>query len=201
MRAPLLIFLLLLPAAPLEAQWRLSLSAGSAATSGHSRDTLDDEQPAILPDHPVDWTLALVRQHRAWRLGVDGHRVTSDLAIRGRSTTLVTRTALSAWGVGAELARRIASPMAGPQFWVAAGGVYERWSFDIAGGEARWRAAARGALQLDIPLVRHWSGMIRGEASLGCSLFRREELPEGYQRRAARRLGLQLGVTLADNRR
>lgn len=179
------------------AQWRFSLSTGPATTAGHSLDSKDPDQPAILPDRPQTWTLAIARQHRGWRLGVDGSRITADLAVRSNSTSLATRGALSAWGVGAEVGHRLAQRGNGPSLWGSVGAVYERWSFDVTGGDARWRAAARGAVQLDVPFASHWSGRLRGEVYAGPSLFRAEELPEGYTTRTARRAALQLGVTLA----
>lgn len=191
----LLFAVLLLPQRPLSAQWRLAISAGTAATSGHARDAADPEQAAILPDHPVSWLLALARQRGSWRVGIDGSRITSDLAIRGSSTSLVTRGALSAWGLGFEASRRLAGHAAAPSLWAGVGAVYERWSFDIAGGDARWRASGRASLQLDAPLSRRWSALVRGEALAGASLFRVEELPEGYTRRASQRAGLLLGVS------
>lgn len=188
-------------ALPLQAQWRFSLMAGPSATTGHSRDDADPEQPAILPDHPVNWTLGVAHPVGAWRIAFEGHRITSDLAIRGSTTSLVTRSAISAWGLGGELSRRVTADATGPTVLAGAGAVYERWSFDIAGGDPRWRAAVRGSLELDVPLARRWSGIVRGEWLAGGSLFRHDELPAGYARRAGYRAGLLLGVTLAENRR
>ncbi|MEP6590806.1 MAG: hypothetical protein ABJC19_06460 [Gemmatimonadota bacterium] len=197
MRGILLILLSGTMVTPLAAQWRLSLAAGPATTSGHSLDGTQDDRPAILPDHPQPWTLTLARQVGAWRLGIDGSRITADLAVRSSTTSLATRGALSAWGTGVELAHRVAARRDGWALWGGVGAVYERWTFDVAGGDARWRAAARAALQLDIPLATHWDGLLRGELGAGPSLFRNGELPEGYQRRGARRAALLLGVTLA----
>ena len=197
MRGTLLMLLCGTMATPLAAQWRLSIATGPATTSGHSLNATQDDRPAILPDHPQPWTLTLMRQMGAWRLGIDGSRITADLAVRGTTSSLATRGALSAWGTGVELARRITARHDGFALWGGVGAVYERWAFDVAGGDARWRPAARAALQLDIPLATHWNGLLRGELSAGPSLFRDGELPEGYQRRGARRAALLLGVTLA----
>lgn len=191
----LLFAAVLLPLRPLSAQWQLSLLAGTATTAGHARAELDPELTAILPDHPVSWSLGLAREYPAWRVSLDGSRITSDLAIRGRSTSLVTRDALSAWGVGLELARRLRGRPSESSLWAGIGAAAERWSFDIAGGDPRWRVSLRGSLQIEVPLTSGWSGLLRAEASVGASLFRVEELPGGYSRRAARRAGMQLGVT------
>ncbi|MES2124001.1 MAG: hypothetical protein V4503_04855 [Gemmatimonadota bacterium] len=194
---PLLLLLASLSPARATAQWQLSLVTGWSATAGHSRDPVDQDQPAILPDRPQNWSLAVARQRRGWRIAVDGSRITADLAVRSTSTTLATRGALSAWGLGAEVGRRIAGRGDGSSLWGSVGAVYERWSFDVTGGDSRWRAAARGALQLNVPFGAHWAGLLRGELLAGPSLFRPEELPEGYGIRSARRATLQVGVTLA----
>jgi hypothetical protein len=191
----LLVAVVLFPLGPLSAQWQLSLLTGASATAGHARAALDPEQTAILPDHPVSWGLRLAREYPAWRVSLDGSRITGDLAIRGRSTSLVTRDALAAWGVGLELARRLRGRPDDNSLWAGLGAVAERWSFDVAGGDPRWRGSLRGSLQLDVPLIRGWNGLVRAEASVGASLFRADELPEGYRRRPARRAGMQLGVT------
>ncbi|MEO7352875.1 MAG: hypothetical protein ABIZ70_00840 [Gemmatimonadales bacterium] len=199
---PALLFLLAVGVTPpLAAQWRFSLAAGPAATAGHSRDSIDPDQPSILPDHPVNWVAGVARAHGAWRIGVEGHRITSDLAVRGVSASVVTRGALSAWGLGAELSHRVLVAAAGASLHAGAGAVYERWSFAVADGEARWRAAARASLELDLPLAGRWSALVRGEGVAGQSLFRESELPEGYRGQTGYRAALLLGVTLADNRR
>ena len=107
----------------------------------------------------------------------------------------MTRDALAAWGVGLELARRLRGRADGNALWAGLGAVAERWTFDVAGGDPRWRGSFRGSLQLDLPLIGAWHGLVRTEASLGASLFRADELPEGYRRHTARRAGMQLGVT------
>lgn len=201
MRITLLLLCAALLPSHAEAQWRLSLAAGPAATTGHSRDNEDLDQPAILPDHPVNWMLGLARQRGQWRIGADAHRLTSDLAVRGKAASVVTRGALSAWGVGVELSRQVAHATAGPTLQVGAGGVFERWAFDVTGGDARWRAAGRISLQLDLPLARRWAVLVRGEGLGGRSLFRQDELPEGYTARAGYSAAMLLGVTLADNLR
>lgn len=201
MRITLLLLLATLLPPRAGAQWRLSLAAGPAATTGHSRDSEDLDQPAILPDHPVNWVVGLARQRGGWRVGVDAHRLTSDLAVRGKAASVVTRGALSAWGAGVELSHLMARTAVGPTLHVGAGGVLERWAFDVTGGDARWRAAARVSLQVDLPLTGRWSALVRGEGLGGRSLFRQDELPEGYTARAGYSAALLLGVTLADNLR
>ncbi|MES2306838.1 MAG: hypothetical protein V4558_15145 [Gemmatimonadota bacterium] len=201
MRSTLLLLLAVGITPRLTAQWRFSLAAGPAVTAGHSLDAVDPDRPAILPDHPVNLVAGVARQHGPWRVAVEGHRITSDLAVRGASASVVTRGALSASGVGAELSRRIAASTAGPALYAGAGAIYERWAFALADGEARWRAAARASLELDVPLTRRWSALVRAEGIAGQSLFREEELPEGYSSRHGYRAGLLLGVALAGSPR
>jgi hypothetical protein len=189
-----LLSLLLLPRRQLTAQWQLSLVTGPAVTSGHSRDDLDPDQAAILPDHPVSWSLAITRESGMWRFALDGRRITSDLAIRGNSTALVTRDALTAWGVGLEASHHILGRQASPTLWGGLGAVGEQWSFSAARGEARWRAAIRGSLQLDMPFSARWRAIVRAEALAGASLFDADELPDGYGRQPALRAGLLLGA-------
>jgi len=191
----LLLSALLLTPRHLSAQWHLALATGPATTSGHSRDDLDPEQAQILPDHPATWSVGISREQGAWRLRIDGSRITSDLAIRGSTTSLVTRDALSAWGVGLEVSHHLLGIPASPALWGGIGVIGERWSFSTAGGDSRWRAALRGSLQLDLPFSTRWAALVRGEAFVGGSLFTTDELPEGYSRHAAVRAGLLLGVS------
>jgi hypothetical protein len=195
MPALLLVLLLLhLPPCPLPAQWQLSLVTGPAVTSGHSRDNFDPDHPAILPDRPVSWSLAIARERGAWRFALDGSRITSDLAIRGLSTSLVTRGALSAWGVGLEAAHRLLGQPASPSLWGGIGAVGEHWSFSAASGEARWRAAFRASLRLEMPFSTRWSALVRAEGLAGASLFDADELPEGYSLETGLRAGVLLGA-------
>jgi hypothetical protein len=197
MAMPMLLLLsaLLLTPSHLPAQWRLAVATGPATTSGHSRDDLDSEHAEILPDHPATWSVGISRERGAWRLRLDGSWISSDLAIRGSTTSLVTHDALSAWGLGIEGSRRLLGPAASTSLWGGIGVIGERWSFATAGGDSRWRAALRGSLQLDVPFSSSWAALVRGEASVGSSLFSADELPEGYSRHKALRAGLLLGVS------
>lgn len=191
----LLLSALLLTPCHLAAQWRLALATGPATTAGHSRDDLDSDHAEILPDHPATWSVGVSREHGAWRLRLDGSRISSDLAIRGSTTSLVTRDALSGWGVGLEASRRLLGQRELPSLWGGLGVAGEHWSFTTVGGDARWRATLRGSLQLDLPLSLHWAALVRGEAFVGSSLFSEDELPEGYSLHPALRAGLLLGVS------
>lgn len=190
----LLLLALLLPLHPLPAQWQLSLMTGPGVTSGHSRDDADPDHPAILPDHPVSWSLAIARESGAWRVAFDASRITSDLAIRGLSTSLVTRGELTAGGIGLEAAHRLLGQPASPSLWGGLGAVGEHWSFSSASGEARWRAAIRASLQLEMPFSTHWGAVVRAEGLAGGSLFDADELPDGYNLQPGLRVAILLGV-------
>ena len=185
-----------IPALRLTAQWHVALTGGRAGTAGHARSTDDvpDGRAELRPWRPATLALRVGRDLGHWRVSAEVRRTTADLAISGEATVVITTGAIDAWGSGIEVTRRIAGKPGKPALRAGVGAVAERWSFDLDGGDARWRLAAQGVLDASIPLWRGWSGVLRAEAALGQSLFDEDELPLGYEVRRAVRHGIAVGV-------
>jgi hypothetical protein len=194
MRQLLLPMLLLAPLKHAAAQWLLTVRHGSATATGYSRDQVGTEGLSFLPNRPASTGLSLARDLGHNRLGIEFRRTAADLALRGEGTTIVTRGALHAWGLALEGSRRLAGQPGQTTLHAAMGLLVERWDFSVGESDARWRAAGRGALQVEIPISRRLSGVLRGDVVVGPSLFKAAELPEGYVRRMAVRRGVELGM-------
>ena len=195
MRVHPLLFLLLAGPSSLAAQWQLELLHGTATSHGDAQADLDPAHPELQAYRPATWTLALAHDIGAWRFGLDLHRTTADLAEIGTSSSVTTNAVLAAWGLGFELARRIAGTAGAPSLLLGGGVVVDRWTFDVAHSTSRARVAVRGALEADLPISPAWGAVIRGEWLAGSSVFTQEELPEGFSTRRATRLGVVLGMT------
>ena len=194
MRCLLLAVLILSAHSALPAQWQVALRHGTATSHGDARADLDPTHPALQAYRPGTWTLAVAHDPGAWRLALDVHRTSADLAELGSSSTVTTDGLLSAVGAGLELAYRIAGASAGSSLLLGGGVVIDRWTFDVADNSPRARVAARGSVEADLPIQHQWIAVIRGELLAGPSVFRPDELPEGFSTRPATRIGVALGL-------
>ena len=189
---PLLLLLLLAPA-PLSAQWSVTLRGGSASEHGHSLAADDPDRPQLRPDHPATLEVALARELGSWRASIAGRHRSADLVVSGQTAAVVSKSALAAWGVTLELARRVAGVPRRPTLDAALGMAFDHWDVGIA-DDARTRPEARAALEAAVPIHGGWAGVLRGELAAGKALFRDEELPQGYQRKMGWSAGMMLGV-------
>jgi hypothetical protein len=187
-----LAVLLLAGPTALAAQWRLAVLTGSATSHGDARDNSDPTHPEFHADRPVTLTLALTRDAGPWRLSLEGRRLTADLSEVSRSVAVTTFGAFEAWGAGIELNVRIAGHPSQAELRAGLGLGGDRWSLE--GASARWRATAAGSLEADLSVARGWNAIVRGGVTTGPSVFRTEELPEGFARRTSWRTGIALGV-------
>jgi hypothetical protein len=186
--------LLLLAAPPLQAQWQLAARHGTASSHGDAEADLDPAHAALQAYRPATWTVALARDLGAWRLALELHRTTADLAEVGPSSRVTTNDVLAAWGTALEFGLRLAGQPGRAMLWLGGGGVIDRWTFDVAVNSPRTRVAARGSLDAELPIGRQWGAVIRTELLSGPSVFRADELPEGFSTRRATRIGVALGL-------
>lgn len=188
----MLAVLLFTGSAALTAQWRITVLSGSATSHGDARDNSDPAHPEFHADRPATLTVSLAREAGPWRVSVEGRHSTADLSEVSRAVAVTTFGAFEAWGAGLELGIRIAGHPSTPTLRAGVGLGGDRWSLD--GAPARWRATARGALEAEFPVARGWSAVVRGEATVGPSVFMADELPEGFAQRNMWRSGIALGV-------
>ncbi len=184
--------LLLLAATPLHAQWSTSLAVHRSASTGHSRDGIGTE---LRPHGPITAALALAMRRGAWRVRFAARYSEAGLAVWSDRAALITPKAMRAWGTTVEADRRVAGDDdTQPTLRVGVGVELARWTFNEAADDDRWRPAALGALEGSVRLGRRWRMLARGEVAIGPSLFRADELPEGYTLRRAVRHGIGFGV-------
>ena len=192
MRQILLSVLMLSGSTALNAQWRLAAMSASATSHGDARDDSDPAHPEFHADRPFTLTVALARDAGRWRLGVEGRHRTADLSEVSRSVAVTTFGAFEAWGAALELGVRLAGRPSAAEFRAGLGLGGDRWS--LAGASARWRATAAGSLEADLPVTRNWNAVVRGEVTMRPSVFKAEELPEGFSRRTNWQTGIALGL-------
>ena len=109
-----------------------------------------------------------------------------------RSVAVTTFGAFEAWGAGLELGVAGRRAAVGRRLRAGLGLGGDRWSLE--GASARWRATTAASLEADLPVARGWSAVVRGEVTVGSSVFRADELPEGFTRRMTWRPGIALGM-------
>jgi hypothetical protein len=194
MRQAILFLIVIASAQPLQAQWGIALRHGAAVSHGDAQGDVDPAYPELQAHRPATWTFALSRDAGAWRLGVDLHHTTADLAEIGGASTVATASVLASWGLGAEFARRIAGQRESAGLFGVIGASIDRWTFDLTESSPRNRAALRGAIEAEFPIGNGWLTTMRGEVSRGPSVFKADELPDGFTTRAATRLGIVLGL-------
>jgi hypothetical protein len=183
---------MLTSATALNAQWRLAAMSASATSHGDARDDSDPSHPEFHADRPFTLTVALARDAGRWRLGVEGRHRTADLTEVSRTVAVTTFGAFEAWGVGLELGVRVAGQPSAAELRAGLGLGGDRWNLE--GASARWRATAAGSLEADLPVARNWHAVVRGEVTMRPSVFRAEELPEGFSRRTNWQTGIALGL-------
>lgn len=188
----LLLVLSIACSRPLAAQWRVAVLVGSAASHGDARNDSDPTHPEFHANRPGTATVALARDWGTWRVTLEARRTTADLAEVGTGAVVVsTRGAFEGWGAALEFGARLAGN-ASSSWHAAAGIAADHWSFQL--GSARWRPSIRGALEGDFGIARGWTAIVRGEATIGPSIFTPSELPEGFERHRMWRTGFSMGV-------
>lgn len=180
--------------AALTAQWRAALTFGTSATHGDARDDLSPAHPEIRAEGPATIALGIARDAGPWRVGIAVHRVNAGVAEVSASTAVTTRDALRAWGGALEVGHRLLGRLPGPTLHALVGAGIDRWAFQLDDGAPRWRTTGRGALEAAMPISAAWRAVIRGQATVGPSVFDEAELPDGFVQRTAIRTGVFFGI-------
>lgn len=188
-----LLLSLLLPAT-LPAQWHLAVRTAVIDHAGHAFDALDAEEPTLGPADSRDIGVAVGLDRGRWRAAISVRTDRPDLQLVGGESGIITRGAFQNTDVGVEVGPRLLGRPGAPELHALAGVTVTRWSFPELQDPARNRLALTLATEGSLPLRGHLHGVLRLEGYLGASLFEDADLPEGYQARGARRLGLALGL-------
>lgn len=178
-------------AMPAQRSWSIGLAASHALVTGDATDRDDPADPSIRPFHPSGWTLSVAREAGPWRVDLAVRAIDADLAVGDRDVIVLARRGLSATAMSVDLSRRIAGDARGTALRVGASVAAERWT---VGGTGRTRLVLEAIGALDAPLSARWAAEVRLAGGFGPSLFRAEDLPEGYRRSMERRITVALGV-------
>lgn len=192
MRRLFLPLLLCLPLA-LPAQWTTGVRAGSSVTRGHARNIEEPDRPELRPDHPGSIEGFVGHRGADWQFRVAVRHRSADVTVSGGPIAVVTLNALEAWGAGGEVGHRLAGASGHPRLDATLGVSVDRWDL-LGADQPRWHPELRGGLELEVPIVGRWLGLVRGEVAVTRSLFETEDLPAGYQRRTGWSSGLSIGV-------
>lgn len=191
---PLALLLALLAPVPAAAQWRATLLVGGARVTGHARADDDPDRRAFLPHHASSLDLALDREAGSWRAGIRLARLAADLALLGETAGALVRDALHGWRLGAVGGRTLLGDPDGARLTLLAGLDAERWTLDGVSDGTRSRVAVHATAEVAAPLGGAWRLALRYGVATGASLWREDDLPEGFARRAGRERRWSVGV-------
>jgi hypothetical protein len=191
MRAAILTILTCTLVARADGQWSTAFTVSRTASRGHAADRTGTE---IRPESPRTAALAIAMGSGHWRVAASGRYTEAGLTVAGADAHVVTPRAMSAWGMGLEVHRRVAGSAAGPAVYAGAGVDASHWEFRDAPDDSRWRMSGVALVQGAVAITGRWSVLLRGEVAAGSSLFDIEELPDGYRLRHALRHGVAIGI-------
>ncbi len=188
-----LLSLLLLPAA-LSAQVDLTIRSGFAAHGAHAADEHASGAPSFRPGTAAEAAIAIGVRRGSWRVAVTLRRAPADLILRGSDAGIITPDALAATAMALELGHRIAGSPGRATLSLLAGVERVRWSFPGLDEPARSGWGALAALEGTTRLAARLDILVRVDAARTASLFTDEELPTGFTRMSASRIGLSVGI-------
>jgi hypothetical protein len=188
-----LLVLALFPAL-LPAQVHLTTRTGFVAHGPHAVDKTASDEPSFRPGTAGELALVLGIDRGEWRVAVFLRRAPADLILRGAEAGVITPDALRATGLGLEVGHLLAGRLGQPSLHLLL--VLERtnWSFPLLNEPARHGWGGGAALEGAVPLGGRFAGILRLDGARTGSLFSEDELPQGYQRQPATRMGLSLGL-------
>lgn len=190
------LFCSLLVPALLPAQFDLTVRSGFVAHGAHATDGVASGAPTFRPGSGGEAAVALGARVGTWRVAVAMRRAPADLVLRGDDAGIITPDAITATAVGLELGRRLAGAPGGPELDAFLGAERVSWSFPGLDEPTRSGWGGLVALEGVVPFGRRAAGVVRLEGARGGSLFTEEELPDGFARRGASRIGLSVGLRL-----
>jgi hypothetical protein len=161
---------------PLVCQWRLGGEVGAARFWGGSRENSPDH-PSFRPYRPTTFGVGLERQTGRYAVGLQVHYFKASLALEGPEVTVASEGAFTCVSISPQFAVRIATLGAGNQLRVQGGPLLEVW--EIIDEDARTRLGAQGSVSLDVPLGKHFGGVLLAGAAVTPSPFNEEELDLG----------------------
>jgi hypothetical protein len=173
---------------PAPAQWRLALEVGVARFGGTARDTTG---ATVRPYRPTNWALRLDRGIERIRLGLDVLYAKTGIAAERDGIAFVEYDAAWLVEVAPYFTTRVVALGEGVEVRLEFAPAFDIWGLS---GEHHTRWAGRGAVALEWPLGRRFSGALRVVGALSSSIFDPEEFPEDVERQSTRRFGVALSL-------
>jgi hypothetical protein len=116
------------------------------------------------------------------------------IGVESATTTVEEAGLLKLYEVTPEISFLIAKPGPGGALRVHVGPLFDRWQPQYEGEDPMQRVGARAALGLDWSLGGRCSGTLNGEVAVTPGVFRGEDLPLGFARRATQRRAVSAGL-------
>ena len=175
-----------------EKAWGIGVDVGLTRFWGGSEGVAPNSAPGFKPYRP---TAAAVRVDRAVgrvRIGLAVSYAASGLGLEGEEVTLISKGGLTWVQVAPEVAYRLATLGPVTVLRVFGGPVADIW---IPNGEdGRTRIGGRGGAELLVPLSGWLACTLRAHGGVTGSLFRRTDVPDGFQPRTMPSAGVSVGI-------
>lgn len=190
----LILAAILLPSL-LGAQIHLTGSLVIASHGGHSLESSSEDQPRILPGPGLGGALSVGLDKGPFRLAIVVDRQSgADLQVVGNESGVINRDQINATAFGLEVGARVIGSSETPSLHLLAGIRSVRWSFVEVLDPPTTRLGGVLAAEGAAPLGGGISAVLRADALVAGGIFEPEQLPEGYQDEAGRRLALMVGL-------
>lgn len=188
-----LLALLLLPAV-LPAQVHLTVRAGFVAHGAHATDGTATGSPTFRPGTGGEIAAALGADFAAWRVEFAARRAPADLVLRGGDLGVITPDALTATGLAIGLGRRLVGGPGRATVHALLAAEWTRWTFPGLAEPPRSGWGGVLAVEGAVPLGGRLHGVVHLDAARSPSVFSDDDLPDGFARNAASRVGLSVGI-------
>jgi hypothetical protein len=182
------------PARPLAAQWSVGAEIGLLACAGGATDTsASGNGNTLRPSTGTTYALRIARRFGRFGAGVSVLSMHAGAVAENDETLVELKGSIELLQVAPEMFVVLARPGTGGALLLHAGVQLDHWSVDSDG---RDRVAGLAALSLDWPMTGRIVGTFRGGLAVGPSVFKEEELPDGFQSRLSWRGTIAAGVLL-----
>ena len=174
-----------------EKKWGLGIELGLIRFWGASQSVADDHNPGLKPYRPTSVAVRIDREVGHIRLGLATLYAKSGVAIDGSSAAVVAKGQLSWIQVAPEISFHV-TRLGAAAIRLFAGPTLDVWN--PVESDSRTKVGGQTGAELQTPFGNSVSGVLRVRTSLIGSVFKQEELPEGYEVRSMPSAGIALGL-------
>jgi hypothetical protein len=188
----------------LRGRWAIGISVGASSFgAGTEGKDADGETLRFMPYRPTMWGLAAQYGGPGFRIGIAARYGEPGLGARGVTISdegestpgalIVVDKAFQLTQITAGMSTRLARLRGGPSLRPSLAVDLQRWTG--AGSPTRSVVGGQAGLALEIALTRAFAASLEGEIGLTrASPFRKEDLPEGFERRSPWRRTVLAGL-------